>query len=66
VAWYSPLMPFSEPLPIVLQSWFPLFSYIKDRERTTPHFSPPDGGARLLGWCVWTAGSKLGAPLPGL
>ena len=49
VAWYPPFMPFSEPLPIIPQSWFPLFSYIKDRERATPHFSPPNGGSRLLG-----------------
>ena len=47
VAWYPPLMPFSEPLPVVPQSWFPLFSYIKDREHTTHHPSPPDGGAAV-------------------
>ena len=47
VAWYPPLIPFSEPLPVVPQSWFPLFSYIKDRERTTPHPSPPDGGVAV-------------------
>ena len=47
VAWYPPLIPFSEPLPVVPQSWFPLFSYIKDRERTTPHPSPPDWGVAV-------------------
>jgi hypothetical protein len=30
---------------VVPQSWFPLFSYIKDRERATPYPSPPTGGA---------------------
>ena len=32
---------------MVPQSWFPLFSYIKDRERTTPHPSPPNGGVAV-------------------
>ena len=47
VAWYPPLMLFSEPLPVVPQSWFPLFSYVRDRERATPHFSPPNGGVAV-------------------
>ncbi len=38
-------MPFSEPLPVVPQLGFPLFSYVKDRERATPYPSPPTGGA---------------------
>ena len=40
-------MPFSEPLSVVPQSWFPLLSYIKDREHATPHLSPPDGGGAV-------------------
>jgi hypothetical protein len=47
VVWYPPLMPFSEPLPAILQLWFPLFSYVKDRERATLYPSPPTGGALL-------------------
>ena len=47
VAWYPPLMPFSEPLPVVPQSWFPLFSYAKDQERVTAHLCMPDGGVAV-------------------
>ncbi len=47
MAWYPPLMPFSEPLPVVPQSWFPLFSYVKDRECVTAHPCPPDGGVAV-------------------
>ncbi|KAL3786657.1 hypothetical protein ACHAW5_001375 [Stephanodiscus triporus] len=47
VAWYPPLIPFSEPLPVIPQSWFPLFSYVKDRERALAHPSPPDGGVAV-------------------
>ncbi len=45
VAWYPTLMPFSEPLPVIPQLWFPLFSYVKDRERATPYPSPLTRGA---------------------
>ncbi len=44
VAWYPPLVTFSEPLPVVAQSWFPLFCYVKDREMCLPHPTPPSGG----------------------
>jgi hypothetical protein len=55
VAWYPPLMPFSEPLPVVTQSWFPLFSYVKDRERATAHPCPSDGGVAVAR-VVWVEG----------
>jgi hypothetical protein len=48
VAWYPPLMPFSEPFPVVPQSWSPLFSYVKVREHATPYPSPPTGGALVV------------------
>ncbi len=44
VAWYPPLVTFLEPLPVVAQSWFPLFCYVKDREMASPHPMPPSGG----------------------
>jgi hypothetical protein len=44
VAWYSPLVTFSEPLLVVAQSWFPLFCYVKDREMALPYPMPPSGG----------------------
>ncbi len=47
VVWYPPLIPFSEPLPVVPQSWFPLFSYVKDQERASAHPCPPDGGVAV-------------------
>jgi hypothetical protein len=47
VAWYLPSTPFSEPLPVIPQSWFPLFCYVKDRERADPHPSPPVGGTTV-------------------
>jgi hypothetical protein len=66
VAWYPPLMPFSEPLPIVPQSWFSLFSYIKDREHSTsPFLSAQRGSSGRSGGACGQPGSRLGT-LPGL
>jgi hypothetical protein len=56
VAWYLPGLPFAEPLPMILQPWFPLLSYVQDRERATPSPSAPLGGpavaavVRQEGW----------------
>ena len=47
MVWYPPLMPFSEPLPVIPQSWFPLFSYAKYREHATAHLCLPDGGVAV-------------------
>jgi hypothetical protein len=32
---------------VIPQSWFPLFCYVKDRERAEPHPSPPFGGTAV-------------------
>ncbi len=32
---------------MIPQSWFPLFCYVKDRERAEPHPSPPFGGTAV-------------------
>ena len=44
VVWYPPLLPFSEPLPVAPQAWFPLFCYVRDREAAVHHPTPPSGG----------------------
>ncbi len=47
VTWYLPSTPFSEPLPVIPQPWFPQFHYVKDRERADPHASPPVSGTSV-------------------
>ena len=44
VVWYLPLLPFSEPLPVAPQAWFPLFCYVRDREAAVHHPTPPSRG----------------------
>ena len=44
LVWYPPLLPFSEPLPVAPQAWFPLFCYVRDREAAVHHPTPPSGG----------------------
>ena len=44
VVWFPPLLPFSEPLPVAPQAWFPLFCYVRDREAAVHHPTPPSGG----------------------